>query len=116
MIPFMSEGCHGMHDRSRGSIMERAEDILSWDDWDLFFWLVLTGLTAHVALVLWLCKACWTSFAFQKATIKVYPTGNRIEAGAKWVNGEDFQLQFPSVKGSRGTQGGKGLASLIRRR
>ena len=99
-----------------GSNMVAPDDPLTLAGWDIFFWLVLTGLASHLAAVLWLCKACWTSSGCRRQTLKVYPTGNRVEAGAKWVKGEDFQLSFPSTRGSRETQRGKGLASLIRRR
>ena len=91
-------------------------DAPDWPDFDLFFWLVLSGVLAHLGVALWLCKVCWHSSGRHQTKTPVYPSGNRIAAGITWAKGEDYQLHFSPRRSSRETQVGKGLASLIRRR
>ena len=91
-------------------------DALDFAGWDLFFWLVLSGILAHGLLARWLCTTCWGSFAsWGKTTTKIpSPRRSRVKAGEEWVGGK-YQVNLRYRPSSRDTQGGQVLASLIRR-
>lgn len=97
----------------------RLQAILRQDlsDWTVL-WLVISGALAHTALLAWLCKACWGSFEYKFKT----PMGSlrarqsRIAAERQWVEDQHPSLlRRRRMEGSRQTQGGHNLASLIRR-
>lgn len=97
----------------------RLQAILRQDlsDWTVL-WLVISGALAHAALLGWLCKACWSSFEYKFKT----PMGSlrarqsRIAAERQWVEDQHPSLlRRRRMEGSRETQGGHNLASLIRR-
>lgn len=58
-------------------------DALDFAGWDLFFWLVLSGVIAHLLLVLWLCRTCWASFVSWGRTTITIPSRrtSRVKAG-----------------------------------
>ena len=84
---------------------------------DVFLWLVLSGLVAHLALLAWLCRACWASCECRKgATPNKRTREGRIHAGKRWVEG-DLGIHMGTMTNfSRETQGENILASLLRRR
>lgn len=93
---------------------DASHHVASFSDW-LVLWMVLWGTVLHAMLAMWLL---WRVCCHNPVKEDLHPTPvlTRTQEGRRWTEGFNGIYLRREELTPRETQGGKGLAGLIRRR